>query len=175
MMELFEAIAKRHSYRGEFQNQPIPREDLRKIVEAGIMAPSGCNHQTTFFIIVDEPDLLKNVADLIGKPVCYSAKAMIVCVADPGKEYRDISFFREDCAAAVENMLLAVTAMGYATVWLDGNIRFGVDEQIGALLGVPKNYSVRIVLPLGVPVTQGTPNKKLSFEKRAWFNGYEKE
>ena len=54
-MDVFEAIAKRHSYRGPFKDQPISREDLRRIVQAGIQAPSGGNRQTTTFVIADDP------------------------------------------------------------------------------------------------------------------------
>ncbi len=36
-MDVFEAIEKRHSYRGEFEQKPIPREDLKKMVQAGYL------------------------------------------------------------------------------------------------------------------------------------------
>ena len=137
-MDLFDAIRQRHSYRGEFTAAAVPRADLEKIVQAGIQAPSGCNAQTTSFVIVDDPPLLRQIAEIVDKPVCRSAKAMIVCVADPRPAYANVSFAVEDCAAAVENMLLAITALGYATVWLDGVLR-AEDRagRIGRLLGVP--------------------------------------
>ena len=73
---------------------------------------------------------------------------MIVCVADPRPILGPLSFAAEDCAACVENMLLAITALGYATVWLDGVLR--VEDKaarIARLLGVPEDRHVRIVLP----------------------------
>ena len=42
-MEFFDVIRKRASYRAAFQEDPVPREDLEKIVDAGIRAPSGKN------------------------------------------------------------------------------------------------------------------------------------
>jgi nitroreductase len=170
-MELFEAISARHSYRGEFANTPVPREDLEKIVRAGIQAPSACNEQVATFVIVDEPKLLRQIANILNKPVCESTKAMIVCVADPRPVFAGISFAAEDCAAAVENMLLAVTALGYAAVWLDGALR--ADDhaaKIGRLLGVPAGRTVRIVLPMGVPVEPIRQRERLPFAQRAWFN-----
>ncbi|MCS7306281.1 MAG: nitroreductase family protein [Thermoguttaceae bacterium] len=170
-MEVFEAIAKRHSYRGPFLDKPVPREDLVKIVEAGIRAPSGKNEQTTSFIIVDDPELLRQLAEIINRPVCQTAKAMIVCVIDPRPVFGDISFAVEDCAAAVENMWLAITALGYATVWLDGALRVDqVAERVGQLLGVPPGRQVRVVLPLGVAAQPGSQKEKLPFHRRAWFN-----
>ncbi|MGQ9576863.1 MAG: nitroreductase family protein [Thermoguttaceae bacterium] len=172
-MELFEAIARRHSYRGPFADVPVPREDLRKIVQAGIQAPSGKNEQVVSFVIVDDPELLRQIAAVVDRPVCNTAKAMIACVADPRPVFEGFSFDREDCAAAAENMLLAITALGYASVWLDGVLRVGkVAERVGQLLGVPQGKTVRILLPLGVPAQPGTQKEKLPFDQRAWFNRY---
>ena len=172
-MDLFEAIAKRHSYRGPFTDAPVPRDELRRIVQAGIQAPSAVNQQVAQFVIVDDPKLLAEIAQIVDRPVCGTARAMIVCVTDNRAVYKDVAFPAEDCAAAVENMLLAITAMGYASVWLDGVLRFGdVAARIARLLGVPGELTVRILLPLGIPATPGTQKEKLPFEQRAWFNRY---
>ena len=173
-MDLFEAIAKRHSYREGFvPDAPIPREDLKKIVQAGIQAPSGKNEQTTSFVIVDDPQLLARIAQIVDRPACNTAKAIIACVTDPRPVFEGISFAVEDCSAAVENMLLATTALGYATVWLDGALRFNhVAERLGELLGVPEDKTIRILLPLGVPAQAGAQREKLPFDRRAWFNRY---
>ena len=65
-MELFEAIAKRHSYRGPFRDLPVDRADLRHIVEAGLLAPSGKNGQTTTFVIVDDADTVGRISSMEG-------------------------------------------------------------------------------------------------------------
>ncbi|MDD4267375.1 MAG: nitroreductase family protein [Pirellulales bacterium] len=172
-MELFEAIGKRHSYRGPFTDAPVREEDLRKIVQAGIQAPSGKNEQTTSFVILNDPALVRQAAEIINRPACQTARAMIVCVTDPRPTFYGHSFHAEDCAAAVENMLLAITALGYASVWLDGVLRLdGVAERLAALLGVPGGKIVRIVLPLGVPAEAAAQRERLPFESRAWFNRY---
>ena len=172
-MDLFDAVAKRYSYRGDFTDAPVPREDLLKIVLAGIRAPSGKNEQTTSFVVVDDPDRLRQIAEIVNRPTCNSAKAMIACVIDPRPVLNDISFAAEDCAAAVENMLLAIAALGYATVWLDGVLRVDhIAARLTELLDVPEGKAVRILLPVGVAAKPGTQKEKLPFEERAWFNRY---
>ena len=172
-MDIFDAMAQRYSYRGAFTDAVVPRDDLRKIVQAGIQAPSACNEQVVSFVIVDDPSLLRRVAEIVDKPVCATAKAFIACVADPRFVFQDVSFAAEDCAAAVENILLAITALGYASVWLDGVLRFNnVAQRLGDLLGVPKGKAIRILLPLGVPAEPGRQREKLSFDQRAFFNRY---
>jgi len=172
-MDLFEAIEKRHSYRGDFTDAPVPRDDLRKIVQAGIQAPSGKNEQTTSFVIVDNPGLIGAMSDILDKPFCRTAKGMIVCCSDPRPVFIGMSFDAEDRAAAVENMLLAITSFGYATVWLDGVLRVDQKaERIANLLKIPEELDVRIILPIGVPVDLCEQKQKLPFDRRAYFNAF---
>ncbi len=172
-MDLFEAIEKRHSYRGGFTDAPVPREDLEKIVLAGIRAPTALNKQVASFVIVDDPELLAQIAEIVNRPVCNTAKAMIACVADPRPVMGEMSFVVEDCAASVSNMLLAITALGYAAVWFDGVLRRKDKRaRIGKLLSVPEDKYVRILLPIGVAEKPGTQKEKLPFGQRAWFNKY---
>src|SRR3989339_2236780 len=99
-MELFEAIEKRHSYRGSFKNEPVKTEDLCKIVEAGLAAPSGCNAQTTRFVVVDDPSLLAQICSMhTSSTAVQQATAIIVCIVDkePPAVYENKSFAVEDC------------------------------------------------------------------------------
>jgi nitroreductase len=173
-MELFEAIGERYSYRGAFREDPVPREDLKRIVEAGLMAPSGRNGQTTGFVIVDDPELVREIGGMHpGNKALRQARALIACLIDrePEPVYEGMSFQVEDCAAAVENILLAITALGYGSVWVDGWLRReGRAEKIGRLLGVPDSKIVRILLPVGIQTEPGPRPAKRPFEERAKFN-----
>ena len=77
-MNVIEIINKRHSYRGRYLSKQVPKDDLVKIMEAGMAAPSGCNKQTTSFIAVDDSDILKKIKEVINPPVCETAPAIIV-------------------------------------------------------------------------------------------------
>ena len=46
MMDTMQTILERKSYRGKYVADPVPREHLQAILEAGLAAPSGCNKQT---------------------------------------------------------------------------------------------------------------------------------
>ncbi len=177
-MELFEAIKKRQSYRGQYKDIQIPRPDLEKIVQAGLDAPSGKNAQTTEFVVVDDPSLAAKIAAMhTANKAVQQAKAFIACICDvqPEAVYEGYSFQVEDCAAAVENMLLAITALGYASVWVDGWLRLeGRAAAIGNLLGLPQSKAVRILLPIGIPCQEYKQPAKKPFAERAWYNGYKK-
>ena len=175
-MDVFEAIAKRHSYRGRFRDETIPRADLQRIVQAGLQAPSGKNAQTTRFVIVDDADLVRKIAGMRdANKAIQQAKAFIACIIDvkPEAVYEGHAFQVEDCAAAVENILLAVTALGYATVWIDGWLRVeNRADTIGDLLGLPEGKIIRVILPIGVPIEAWPQKEKMPFAERAWFNRY---
>lgn len=176
-MELFEAIAKRHSYRGEFKDEPVKKDDLIKIVEAGMIAPSGKNEQTTDFVIIDQPELVREIAQMHpANKAMKTAQAFIACVINkvPVPVYEGEAFEIEDCAAATENMLLAITALGYASVWIDGWLRVGGrNEKISKMLNVSDDKILRILLPIGFPVKDWHQPTKKIFDQRAWFNSYE--
>jgi nitroreductase len=47
-MDTLKTIKDRYSYRGKYQKAAVPREDLQKILEAGLSAPSGCNKRPSY-------------------------------------------------------------------------------------------------------------------------------
>ena len=173
-MDTLQAIFERRSYRGKYKDIPIPREDLRRILEAGLAAPSGCNKQTVSLIAVDDPALLRRLHTVIQPPVGETAPAMICVLTQRIIAYRDRCFATQDYAAAIQNMLLAIVALGYQSCWYEGHItdldRIG--DQMAHILGVPEGYELVCFLPVGVADAEPTLPKKKEFEERAWFNGF---
>jgi nitroreductase len=178
-MDVFEAIKKRFSYRGEYRDEPIPRDDLRKILEAGLAAPSASNKQTTSLIALDDSKLVNSIIDIMGKNGFQGKTSPAgVCVLSrqiPG--YANKYFNVQDYAAAIENMLIAVTALGYASCWVEGQITESSETQkrIANILNVPEEYIVVAFLPVGVPKNEGKRPRYKAFSERAWFNAFMKE
>ncbi|MBQ7486941.1 MAG: nitroreductase family protein [Clostridia bacterium] len=173
-MDTINAVMTRRSYRGKYKADPVPREDLRTIMQAGLAAPSGCNKQTTSLIAVDDPEILEKLHAVIQPPAGESAPAMICVLTRRIIAYRDRCFAVQDYAAAIENMLLAITALGYASCWYEGHItdtdRIG--DQMARILGVPDEYELVCFLPVGIPASEPVQPKKQSFDERAWFNAF---
>lgn len=170
-MEFFEAVEKRASYRNAFADQKIPEEDIRRIVTAGLHAPSGYNYQTTSFVVVRDPEMKSKLADLLPTPATKTAPVILVAVSEQKINQAEgaahFAFDTQDYAAAVENIMLAIVASGYAGVWMDGMSRMNdVDTVIAKLLNVPEGKSVRSIIPFGVPVKDVAQAKKKSFDER---------
>lgn len=176
-MNVLEAIHARHSYRGKYLPNPVPREDLVTILEAGLAAPSGCNKQTTSFIAVDDPEVLERLHRVIDPPVGETAPAAICVLTRRIIAYRDRCFATHDYCAAIENMLLAIVALGYQSCWYEGHVtdtdRIG--DKMARILGVPEEYELVCFLPVGVAAAEVKAPRKLPFEQRAFFNGFPEE
>ena len=176
-MDFFEAVEKRASYRNEFADRGIPEEDIRKIVEAGLKAPSGYNFQTTSFVIVRDAGLRAQIAELMPTPATKTAPVILVALSEQkinrDKTAANFAFDTQDYAAAVENIMLAIVAMGYAGVWMDGMTRMhDSDRKIAALLNVPEGKWVRSIIPFGAPTTDVKQHEKKTFEERVVWDRY---
>ena len=173
-MDALEAIFSRRSYRGRYKDVPVPREDLISIMKAGLSAPSGCNKQTASLIAIDDRELLAKLMDVIEPKVAETAPAAICVLTRRIIAYRDRCFSVQDYSAAVENMLLAITALGYQSCWYEGHItdtdRIGM--KMARILNVPDDYELVCFLPVGIAEDELSSPAKKPFEKRAWFNGF---
>lgn len=173
-MSVIDVINKRHSYRGKYKSDPVSREDLITIMEAGLAAPSGCNMQTTSLIAVDDKEVLEKLHKVINPPVGETAPAMICVLTQRINAYRDKCFAVQDYSAAIENMLLAMVELGYESCWYEGHItdEDRIGYQMAQILNVPDDYELVCFLPVGVAEEAVTIPKKRDFEERAWFNSF---
>lgn len=174
--DLLKRIEARTSYRGQYQSTPVPRGDLIKIMKAGLSAPSGCNKQTTSLIAVDDPELVCKLKGLLDPPICQTAPAFLCVLTQQIIAYRDRSYYVQDYSAAIQNMLLAINALGYESCWYEGHITDEDDiaGKIAKLLNVPESYRLVCLLPVGKASQQVKPRTdKKSFAERAWFNGFQ--
>ena len=174
MNDFLKLAQERVSYRGKYKCDPIPREDLTKIMQAGLAAPSGCNQQTTSLIAVDDPVLLDKIKAMFAKPVAETAPAMICVLTKNTPSYRGISYHVQDYSAAIKNMLLEIKDLGYDSCWYEGYVtnEAEVGKKIASLFNIPNDYDVVCVLPIGIAAETAKYAPKKSFEERAWFNGF---
>jgi len=158
-MDALEAIRKRRSVR-KYTGELIPREDLERIVDAGRLAASGNNRQPWDFIVVTDRGMIDELK--VAAQWMDEAAAIIAIVMDPSSRW-----WIEDGSAAVENILIASTALGYGSCWLEGNT-LPREEEFKELLGVPKEKRLLTLVPIGVPVEWPTREKRSLAEVLHW-------
>ena len=158
-MDFFDVIAARRSVR-KYLPEPVGRDVLEKIVAAGVEAPSGCNMQLRQYVIVDDPAVMEQIRPFSG--AMAGAPAAIVLLMEP-KGTRLGEFWVQDASAAMENMLLAAVALGYAACWVEGALRRH-EETVHRLLDVPSGLRVWSLMPVGKPAEspERPPKSKLA-------------
>ena len=158
-MDLFETIRKRRSVRN-YTGEPIPRAHLEQIVEAARWAPSGYNKQPWEFVVVTRREVIEQLAAAANW--MDKAGAIVAVVIDPTAK-----FWIEDGSAAIVNMLLAATALGYGSCWLEG-YTLRMEDELKRLLNIPDSRRLLSLVPLGVPVEWPEQTKKSLDEVLRW-------
>lgn len=158
-MDALEAIRKRRSIR-QYTGEPVPHKHLEQIIDAGRLAATGFNHQPWDFIVITQKDKIDQL--IIAAPWMEKAGAIIAVVLDPSTQY-----WIEDGAAAVENMMIAATALGYGSCWLEGYTQ-PYEETFKNLLNVPKEKRLLTLVPIGVAVEWPEVDKKTLKEVIHW-------
>jgi len=158
-MDALEAIRRRRSVR-QYTGEAIPRADLETIVDAGRLAATGSNRQPWEFIVITDRAMIERLK--VASLWMEKAGAIIAVVMDPSSRW-----WLEDGSAAVENMLIAATALGYGSCWLEG-YTLPLEEEFKALLGIPKDKRLLTLVPIGVPVSWPTKAKKPLSEVLYW-------
>jgi len=136
----------------DYTGEPVARGDLEIIVDAARLAATGHNRQPWDFVVITDPETIAKAS--LGKEWLRKAGALIAVVLDPTAR-----FWVEDGAAAVENMLIAATALGYGSCWLEGNT-LPHENELKGLLGVPKGRRLLTLVSIGVPTAWPTREKR---------------
>jgi len=169
-MDLFEAVEKRYSHKEKFLPDAVPLPDLERIAKAGLAASTGNNTQCVKLVILSSRGEVQKLCDVVQTEGLKTAPAAIAVLTDSEGHRAPYNFEVEDYAAAAAQMLLAVTALGYVSVWLDSPF-FDKSNQKAALtaLGASYRYHLRVVLPVGLPDGEGSRREKLSFSDRVSY------
>lgn len=154
-MKIYNAIISRRTIR-KFQQKPIKLSILKKIVNAGRLAPSAGNLQPLEYVIAVDDALRERIfpnlrwAAYIApegnpknneRPVAY----IIILV---NKEISFGSFFKYDVGASAENITLAALEEGIGCCWIGSFNR----KKIENILKIPEQHSADLVLALGYPL-----------------------
>lgn len=153
--QLNDIFTRRQSCRN-FQVRPVERARLTACVEAARLAPSACNSQPWYFVVVDEParagQLARCVQDSGMNRFAENCPAFIVVVEAPqnltarfGGAVKDQKYAGIDLGLATSQLILAAHAQGLGTCilgWFN-------ERKIKILLGIPKVRRVRLVVAVG--------------------------
>ncbi len=145
---VLDAIFSRRSVR-EYEDRPVEPALVKKILEAGIWAPSGLNNQPWRFAVVTSPEMISKFEPLTRySRVIKAAKVLIPVFVDSEAMYHQVKD-HQAMGACIENMLLAAHSLGLGAVWLGEILKS--ESEIRFLLGIDAQYHLMAVLSVGWP------------------------
>jgi nitroreductase len=146
-METWDAVSARRNVR-QYTEQPIAREDLERILEAGRRAPSASNWQPWNFVVVTDRDQLVELAkawEQGGKHIARSA-ATIAIVAERPEDGRG-DLLQYDLGQATAYIMIAAADLGIGS----GHSAVRDQEQAQRVLGFPDGFFAAYMIGLGYP------------------------
>ncbi len=169
MKSFHEMLLTRHSIR-RYTDQPVDPEQVRLILEAGLLAPSSKSGRPWQFVVVEDKEMLTRLSEC--KPAyavsVANAPLAIVVVADPSQT----DTWVEDCTVAAQLMQLEAEDLGLGSCWVEVHKRFAADgtpsgEVVRELLGIPDNFEPLCIVSVGHKDEQRRPvdPSKLLWEK----------
>jgi nitroreductase len=156
-------IFARRSIRSYVDNKPVEREKIEILLQAAMAAPSACNLQPWEFIIIDDPSEMKAFKKLVRGGQFNAPMAMIVCARTSYVPWEG-NGWQIDCAAAIENMMLAAVEMGLGSLWIGDYNQQGVRE----LLNIPEGVEPMSVVYFGYPAEHKRPVTRYKEEAVYW-------
>ena len=150
-MEVFDAVSTMLAVR-TYRDSPVPEAVVRRIVEAGRLTASASNLQPWHFIVVQDPDTLRQLGALAPSgPYVAQAPLAIVVAVDKTR------FAVSDASRAIHSMLLTAWADGVGSNWVGFS---GTLEGVKSLLNIPAELDVLAILPFGYPAEAAGRGKK---------------
>jgi len=160
-MDAMTVLTTRRSVR-KYKPDPVSRELLEKIVNAGRLAPTARNVQPCSFVVVTDSAKRRQIAGITehGKFIA-DAPACIVVLSE------DTKYYLEDGSAAATNICNAAAALGLGSCWVAGDKKSHAPDIVAAC-GAPANLKLIASIAIGHAVEVPSPAKKTLAEVAHW-------
>jgi len=150
MAKELELFRKRRTIR-RFTAEEVPEAALQALLEAGSVAPSRLDRRPLHYILIRDKATKTKVAEALRvRPYIEEAPVLIAVCADPAVSVT----WEMDASAAIENILLAATALGLGSAWVGskGSVLWEhALEVLHSVVGVPAGITVASLVCIGYP------------------------
>ena len=154
---LLDLIKKRRTVR-EFAAQDVTDEQVRAVIGAAVTAPTRFDRQPWHLIVIRDKALQKALANTLRLgPYLETAPVLIAVFGEPDRS----ATWLMDCSAAIENLLLAATALGLGGAWAGGpeaNYWKPAEDLLRKATGAPQEVRLASLVALGVPAQTPAPH-----------------
>ena len=166
-MGVMTAIKMRRSIR-HYEDKPVEKEKLDRVLGAGRLAPSAGNLQEWKFVVVSDKSTREKLAktSTAERFIREAPVTIIACatITDYVMECGQLTY-PIDVAIAVDHITLKAVEEGLGTCWIGGF----AEEEVKKILGIPNNIRIVTLLTLGYPKYVPGPRKRQKMDEIAVY------
>lgn len=164
-MELNEVLLKRRSIR-KFTEEPVSKEDILKLLHAGMSGPSACNKTPWEFFVITNPDVLEKLRKAAKFSKITAPLAIVVCGnLSKALPLQFASFWIQDCSAATENILLKATDLGLGAVWCGVHPMKTAEKNVREALSLSDKLVPLNIIHIGHPAEEPAARDQFNDKK----------
>ncbi|MHB1296011.1 MAG: nitroreductase family protein [Anaerolineae bacterium] len=168
MSGIMEHILGRRSIR-KYTDEPVQDEDLARLLQAAMAAPTASNRRPWEFVVITDPDVLHGLRRglILGN---FQAPAAVVVCGNMERAYPGFArdFWVQDCSAATQNILLAAHGLGLGAVWVGVHPVSLLVSHVRRTLGLPKQVVPLNVIHVGHPAETKEPRTQYDAGRVSW-------
>ncbi len=142
----------------------VSEETVRKLLEAAMAAPSAAAKDPWRFVVIRNRQMLSRIADALpfGKMLGSAPLGIVVCGDLEAAHDQQLSYLLQDCAAAIENLLLCAHVLGLGACWLGVHPREQRVKSLQEILGLKDKIIPVACIALGPPGETKEPRTRFN-------------
>jgi nitroreductase len=173
--DIFAVMADRRSCK-RFSPQPLEMDKVLQVIQAGHLAPSAGNLQNWSFLVITDIEKVRELYHhTLDQEAFLTAPMAIVVCGDVDYAHKMYGmrgkrlYTIQNCAAAMENMLLAAHALGLGAVWIGA---FD-EDKVSGMFGIPNEaHRPQAILLIGYPDYEVEPKSIRPIQEVVYFNSF---
>lgn len=154
-LDILEAIHTRRSIR-KYAPDPVPEEQITTMLSAAMTAPSAGNAQPWQFLVIDERETLDKLAGIHPYVGMFKQAPLGILVCGDLSKEKYAGYWVQDCAAAVQNLLLAARALSLGTVWTGICPMEDRMQTVQQMFSLPDEIKPHALIAVGTPLQEFT-------------------
>lgn len=168
-MENFESLIIARRSTRKFKEQPIAPEDVQKLLQSALLAPTSKNSKSWEFVAVENKDMLKQLSVCKDSGCAFIEGCTLAVVVLGNKTTTDI--WVEDAAIAATYMQLQAEDLNIGSCWCHIRNRtlgeMSSEQYVRDMLDIPENFGILCIIGFGYKDQERKPNdlEKLTWEK----------
>ena len=153
-----------------FKPGKVSEATITQLLQAAMAAPSAVAQDPWRFVVVQSPETRAVLAPELsnGGMLNSAALCITVCADLTAAHDQQLSYALQDCSAAIENLLLAATALGLGACWLGVHPRENRMARLRELLALPAQILPVACLAIGHPGEEKSPRTRFNPDHVHW-------